>query len=320
MKALICGISGQDGSHLAKFLLRKGYSVVGTSRDVHTSNFVNLRRLGIYSDVDLVSMSLTDFRSIFNVISRYKPSEIYNLSGQTSVSLSFEQPVQAIESISISTLNLLEILRLVDGGTRLYNAGSTECFGETNGFRADETTAFNPCSPYAVAKASSYWLTANYRSSYNLYASTGILSNHESTLRPDRFVTQKIVRAAFDISRGKKNQLSLGNLDIYRDWGWSPEYVEAMWLMLQLPDPSDFVISTGVTNSLRDFVRLSFQYFGLDWENFVRVDPHLFRPTDLVYSASNPAKAQSKLDWKASTLFHDVVSKMCKSVALSLES
>ena len=226
--ALICGISGQDVTYLAQLLLDKGYRVTGTSRDAQITPFANLQRLGIRDRVDLASMVLTDFRSVLQTLAKTEPDEVYNLAGQSSVGLSFEQPVETLESIATGTLNLLEAIRFLARPISLYSAGSSERFGDTGGQPADETAAFRPRSPYAVAKATAYWQVANYRDAYGIYACTGILFNHESPLSPERFVTRKIVAAAGRIARGSAETLRLGNLEIYRDWGWAPEYVEAM--------------------------------------------------------------------------------------------
>lgn len=308
--ALICGISGQDGSYLAKLLLDKGYRVVGTSRDAQMSSFGNLHRMGIRERVELASMAMNDFRSVLNVLAKYQPDEIYNLAGQSSVGLSFEQPVETLESISVGTLNLLEGIRFLNREIRLYNAGSSESFGDAGDAPSNELTPFRPRSPYAVAKATAFWEVANYREAYGLFACSGILFNHESPLRPERFVTQKIVRTACRIAAGSKELLNLGNLDIQRDWGWAPEYVEAMWLMMQQKVPDDFVIATGETNPLARFVEETFIELNLNWQDHVRSDSSLMRPTDLRISAADPTKALKVLGWKAKTCMRDVVRNM----------
>lgn len=310
--ALICGVSGQDGAYLAKLLIEKGYKVVGTSRDAQVSSFKNLHQLGIYDSVSLESMVLTDFRSVLKTISKSTPDEIYNLAGQTSVALSFQQPVETLESISVGTLNLLEVLRFTGSNARLYNAGSSECFGDTAGQPANEGTAFHPRSPYAVAKAAAFWQVANYREAYGLYAASGILFNHESPLRPERFVTKKIIAAASRIAEGSCEKLRLGNLNIQRDWGWAPEYVEAMWMILQQDSSEDFVIATGETYSLECFVEAAFVTVGLNWRDHVVVDNSLLRPTDLMISRANPEKAHVKLGWQARMKMHEVVSLVMK--------
>jgi GDPmannose 4,6-dehydratase len=309
-RALICGISGQDGAYLTQFLLGKGYSVFGTSRDAEINNFNKLKHLAVFDSVSLHSMSPTDFRSVLTVLKAVEPDEVYNLAGQSSVGLSFDQPVETMESIAIGTLNILEAIRFLGGGIRFYNAGSSECFGDTGGVPATEETPFYPRSPYAVAKCAAHMTVANYRESYGLFACSGILFNHESPLRPARFVTSKIVREACAIARGEQAQLKLGNLHISRDWGSASEYVEAMWRMLQIDEPDDFVIATGQTNSLRDFVATTFQMVGLDWSNHVVSDPSLKRPSDIKFSACDPFKAKELLGWTAQTSMRDIIQEM----------
>jgi GDPmannose 4,6-dehydratase len=309
-KALICGVSGQDGAYLAKLLLEKGYDVYGASRDAQGSSFSNLIRLGIKDQVKLESVALKDFRSVLQALMKIKPDEIYNLAGQSSVGLSFQQPVETLESISIGSLNLLEAIRFVDSPIKLYNAGSSECFGETTNRPADETTPFRPCSPYAVAKAAAFWETVNYREAYNLFACSGILFNHESPLRPERFVTQKIVAGACRIAAGDQDSLHLGNLSIQRDWGWAPEYIKAMWLILQQDKPEDFVIATGDTYSLEQFTEQAFSAVGLDWRKHVVSDASIHRITDIMVSKADPSKAKRQLGWEASLVMPDVVRLM----------
>ncbi|MEB3828000.1 GDP-mannose 4,6-dehydratase [Phormidium sp. CCY1219] len=312
-KALICGISGQDGSYLARYLLEKGYTVCGTSRDAQMSSFRNLQRLGIRDRVKLESMSLTDFRSVLQVLTKIQPDEVYNLAGQSSVGLSFDQPVETLESIGTGTLNLLEAIRFTGNQIKFYNAGSSECFGDTGDRRADETTPFRPRSPYAVAKSTAFWEVANYRDAYGLFACSGILYNHESPLRPERFVTQKIIAAACRIAQGSPEKLHLGNISVQRDWGYAPEYVEAMYLMMQHPDPDDYVIATGETHSLEEFVVTAFDCVGLDWQDHVTTDVSLYRPTDIAIGKANPAKAKEKLGWEATSKMKDVVRQMVEA-------
>lgn len=311
--ALICGISGQDGAYLAKLLLAKNYRVYGTSRDAQFSSFRNLVRLGIKQQVHLCSMALTDFRSVLQVVSKIKPDEVYNLAGQTSVGLSFDQPVEALDSIATGTLNLLEVIRFLEQPIRFFNAGSTESFGDTGETVADEATPFRPRSPYGVAKAAAFWEVANYREAYGLFACSGILSNHDSPLRPERFVTQKIVAAAQRIANGSDEVLKLGNTNIQRDWGWAPEYVEAMVLMLQQPGPDDYVIATGQTSSLNEFVETAFEVVGLDWRQHVETDEGLFRPTDIAASRMNPGKANRELGWKATFGLKEIINGMLET-------
>ena len=313
MRALICGISGQDGALLAQLLLEKGYDVVGSSRDAQISNFGNLVRLGIRNKVHLESMALNDFRSVLQVVSSTQPDEIYNLAGQSSVALSFQQPVETLESILSATINLMEVIRFLDRPIRFYNAGSGECFGDTLKEAANEETPFRPRSPYAVAKAAAFWQVANYREAYGLFASTGILFNHESPLRPERFVTRKIIASVCRIAKGSGERLKLGNTTIQRDWGWAPEYVEAMWRMLQREHAEDFVIATGHSHTLAEFADCAFQYFDLDWQNYTDIDPLIFRTTDIPYSCGDPRKALRLDGWKTHTKMKDIVHNMIKA-------
>ena len=311
-RALICGIGGQDGGYLAKLLLDKGYEVYGTSRDKHLMSGRGLHALGIADRVKLFSMAVNDFRSVLTVLAQVKPDEFYNLAGQTSVGLSFEQPVETMESIVIGTLNLLEAVRFLDPAIRFYNAGSSECFGDTGGAPADETTPFHPRSPYAVAKASAFWQVANYRDAYQLHASSGILFNHESPMRAERFVTRKVVAAACRIAQGSGERLVLGDIDIERDWGWAPDYVEAMWAMLQQPAGGDFVVATGRTVSLAYFVECAFQEVGLDWHAHVDTDPGLYRPSEIRVSRANVTRTHEVLQWKHRYEVEDVIRQMVR--------
>ena len=312
-KALICGISGQDGSYLAKLLLEKGYIVCGTSRDAQVSSFRNLLRLGIREKVKYESLVPTDFRSVLQVISKVQPDEIYNLAGQTSVGLSFEQPVETLESIATGTLNFLEAIRFIGAPIKFYNAGSSECFGDIGDHPADENTPFRPRSPYAVAKSTAFWQVANYREAYDIFACSGILFNHESPLRPTRFVTQKIIAAACAIARGSREKLRLGNIAVKRDWGWAPEYVEAMYFMLQQDQPDDYVIATGQSYALEEFIIQAFHCVGLNWQDYVVTDNSLLRPTDLAVSKGNPTKAKEQLGWQAQYKMPDVVRMMIEA-------
>jgi GDPmannose 4,6-dehydratase len=313
MRALICGISGQDGAYLARLLLDKGYEVWGTSRDAQIGGFANLTGLGIREHVRLESMAANDFRSVLNVLRRTNPQEVYNMAGQSSVGLSFEQPVETLESIAAGTLNLLEAIRFLDAPIRFYNAGSSECFGDTGGRAANEETPFRPRSPYAVAKATAHWLVANYRDAYGLHASTGVLFNHESPLRPERFVTKKIVAAAVRIARGARSRLTLGNVEIKRDWGWAPEYVDAMWRMLQQSSGSDFVIATGESHTLGEFAETAFAQVGLDWREHTDLSEALMRPTDLAEGLGDASRAREVLGWSPTYRMPDVVKAMVEA-------
>ena len=310
-RALICGISGQDGSYLAKLLLSKGYQVWGTSRDAQIANRSNLKLLGISEQVTITSMAQGDFRSVLNALTRAEPDEIYFLSGQSSVGLSFDQPAETIESITSGTLNLLEAIRFLGGNIRMYHASSSECFGDVAmNEKADELTPFRPRSPYGVAKASAHWLVANYREAYGLFCCNGILFNHESPLRPSRFVTRKIVSTAYRIANGSSERLELGKVDIMRDWGWAPDFVDAMWRMLQQTEADDYVIATGKSHSLKNFISEAFQCLDLNWEDHVDINNDLFRPSEIIHSAGNPKKAETILNWSSSTQFPELIARL----------
>lgn len=315
-RALICGVTGQDGAYLTQFLLEKGYEVIGTSRNPLEENaYNNLSRLGIQDNFETFKMAPDDLQSVRRTIKRFRPDEIYFLAGQSSVGRSFEHPVETIQSNTLGVCNILEVMKTLDSPPKLYCAGSGECFGDTLGDAADETMPFSPSSPYAVAKASAYWLVNNYRQSYQLFACTGILFNHESPLRPKNFVTQKIISGAKQIADGEKEKLHLGRLDIYRDWGWAPEYVEAMWLMLQQDDCQDYVVATGEMNKLESFVQHAFSYHSLDWRDHVVQNPKLWRPSDHVFSRGNPSKVKAKLGWSARYHMADVVQLMSREIS-----
>lgn len=307
-RALICGVSGQDGAYLAQLLLSEGYQVWGTSRDAQVASFSNLLRLGIRDQVNFLSMAQNDFRSVLSMLSKAEPDEVYFLSGQSSVGLSFDQPAESIESTTLGALNLLEAIRFLDKPIRVYHASSSESYGDVAcGALADELTPFRPRSPYGVAKASAHWLVTNYREAYGLYCCNGILFNHESPLRPARFVTRKIVMAACRIAGGSKERLSLGRLDIARDWGWAPDFVDAMWRMLQQERPDDYVIATGQSHTLEEFVAMVFNQLGLNWRDHVDTDSSLFRPSEIIHSAGNPSKAARVLGWKPSVGFPQMI-------------
>ena len=313
-RALILGVSGQDGAYLSNLLLEKGYEVHGTSRDAELQPFTRLASLGIREQVRTHSTSLRDFREMLQLITSVEPDEVYNLAGQTSVALSFSQPIEAIESIAQATLILLEVVRYLKAPVRIYNASSSESFGQTEpGKASNEETPFVPLSPYATAKATAHWTTANYRHAYGIYACSGILFNHESPLRSERFVTKKIVAAAVAIAAGQLRKLTLGNLAVSRDWGYAPEYVEAMWRMLQQDEPSDYVIATGESHTLEELVEAAFREAGLEWRDHVEVDARLFRPNDLAYGRGDASKAGRLLGWEARTHFHQLVKLLVDS-------
>lgn len=308
--ALIAGITGQDGAYLARFLLGKGYVVHGTSRDAALARVDGLVALGIRDKVVLHSMSPADFQSVTQVIEDVAPNEIYNLSGQSSVSLSFTQPAETLTGITLGTLNMLETLRRLRISAHFYNAGSSECFGDTGAHAANEQTAFRPKSPYGVAKAAAISLVTNYRESYGLFACSGLLFNHDSPLRPSRFVTRKVTAAAARIGAGSRERLALGNLAVRRDWGWAPDYVEAMWKMLQCEQPDDFVVASGVAHSLEEFAATAFAAVGLNWRDYVDHDSSLVRSSDIMCSLGDPSKAAEVLDWRSNVKFPEIVARM----------
>jgi len=310
--ALVCGVSGQDGAYLAELLLNKGYRVIGTSRDAHTNTFANLKKLGIHEKLEYRSLAPNDFRSVLQLLSFTVPDEIYYLAGQSSVGLSFDQPIETMQSISEGVMNLLEAMRFLRISARLFHASSSESFGETYE-PADEKTPFRPRSPYGIAKASAFWLASSYREAYGLHVCNGILFNHESPFRHSRFVTMKVMAAVSRIAQGSSEKLSLGNLNIERDWGWAPDYVDAMWRVLQQDKPSDFVLASGVSHRLEDFVGKAFALVGLDWRDHVDTDPLLLRPYDIGVSKANPAKAAEVLGWRATTTFDEMVKLLFES-------
>ena len=310
--ALIIGVTGQDGAYLARLLKQEGYAVHGTSRDAEVARTEGLAALGVRDSVSLHSLSPADFRSVAQVVERTAPQEIYNLSGQSSVGLSFTQPAETIESIVLGTLNLLEAVRSVDKTIRFYNAGSSEIFGDIGGVAATESTAYRPKSPYGVAKAAAVSLVANYREAYGLFACSGLLFNHESPLRPERFFTRKVTAAAVRISQGHRERLPLGNLSLRRDWGWAPDYVHAMWSMLQQPAAEDIVVASGQSHSLEQFVAAAFANVGLDWRDHVEFDSRLGRPSDIACSFGNAEKAARLLQWRPRVGFTEIVARMIR--------
>lgn len=319
-RALIIGATGQDGAWLTRLLAAKGYDLHGTTRDADMARTDGLEALKLREAISLHSMAPHDFRSVLQTIEKVQPDEIYNLSGQSSVALSFEQPAETMESIVSATLNMLEALRVVGGAIRFYNAGSSECFGDTGRHPANEVTAFRPRSPYGVAKAAAVSLVTNYREAYGLYACSGLLFNHESPLRPARFVTRKIVQGAVRIANGSGERLKLGDLSIHRDWGWAPDYVEMMWAMLQQPRADDYVVASGMAHALEEFVAAAFAAVGLDWRDHVDHDPKLKRPSDIAYSVGDPSKAARVIGWRPNVDFSGVVMRMIKAERDGLEA
>jgi GDPmannose 4,6-dehydratase len=316
-KALITGITGQDGSYLAELLLKKGYEVHGLIR--RASQFNTQRIDHLYSDpheaetrLFLHYADLTDSSSLIGHLHRVKPDEVYNLGAQSHVKVSFEMPEFTAETAAMGTLRLLEAVRTADWPIRFYQAGSSEMYGKVLETPQRETTPFNPRSPYAIAKQFAHYLTIDYREAYGLHASNGILFNHESPRRGGTFVTRKVTRGVAAILAGKQEYLYLGNLDARRDWGYAPEYVDAMWRMLQQPEPGDFVIATGESHSVRELCEIAFGTVGLDWEAHVRVDPNYFRPTEVDGLCGDASKAKDQLGWVAITKFDELVRIMIR--------
>jgi GDPmannose 4,6-dehydratase len=310
--ALISGVSGQDGTYLAELLVANGYRVVGTSR----SASVPAERL--VRGVELRTVDLLDLRQVSELLREVRPDEIYHLAGQSSVGLSFADPVGTFESVAGSTLTLLEAARLAERGVKLFLASSAEVFGDTGG-AADETTPFQPKSPYAAAKAAAAELARTYRLCYGSFVCVGYLFNHESPRRPERFVTRKIVRGASEIALGLKQTLELGDLSVVRDWGWAPEYVDAMWRTLALEAPDDFVLGTGEGHTLRHFVELAFGALGLDAAAHVVEDPALHRPSEVRALCANPAHAERRLGWRATTRLPEIVRRMVEAELAALK-
>jgi GDPmannose 4,6-dehydratase len=313
MRALICGVSGQDGAYLGRLLLEHGYEVIGTSRNADADHTPNLKALSIAHRVQLRPLNVEDFAGVSQLLAEIEPDEIYNLAGQSSVGLSFDQPLETWHSIATGTLNLLEAVRRMDAGARVFNAASGECFGDMGKAAADESAPFKPQSPYAAAKAAAFWAVANYRAAYGIYACSGLLFNHESPLRGERFVTQKIVKSACRIAAGSRERLRLGNVRVCRDWGWAPEYVEAMWRMLRQPIAEDYVVATGESHSLAEFVEAVFTGLGLDWREYVQSDETLLRPADPMVLRANPSKARENLGWQAHSRMQQVAAMMIEA-------
>jgi len=311
MKALITGITGQDGSYLADFLLEKGYQVYGMVRRASTENFERIEH--IKDKITLVQADLLDQLSLIEIIQDIRPDEVYNLAAQSFVPTSWVQPVLTGEFTALGVTRMLEAIRLVDRKIKFYQASSSEMFGKVREVPQNELTPFYPRSPYGVAKVYGHWITINYRESYDIFACSGILFNHESSRRGKEFVTRKITDAVARIKLGLAQELYLGNLDAKRDWGYAGDYVRAMWLMLQQPQPDDYVIATGRNHTVRDFCREAFSYVGLDYEKYVKVDPRLVRPAEVDILLGDPAKAKAKLGWEPKVSFEQMVRMMVDS-------
>ena len=307
-RALITGITGQDGSYLAELLLEQGYDVVGMVRRSSTVNFERITHL--MDDVEFAAGDLLDQMSMIEVLQKHRPEEVYNLAAQSFVQTSFGQPVLTGETTALGVTRLLDAIRIVDDSIRFYQASSSEMFGKVHEVPQSETTPFHPRSPYGVAKVYGHWITVNYRESYDLHASSGILFNHESPRRGLEFVTRKITHGVAQIALGQATELRLGNLDAKRDWGFAGDYVEAMWRMLQQEAPDDFVICTGETHSVREFCELAFGRAGLDYEDHVVVDERFFRPSEVDLLVGDAAKAEAQLGWRPRTRFSQLVEMM----------
>lgn len=329
-RALITGIRGQDGAYLARLLLEKGYDVYGADRRSGESSFWRLRELGIERDVKIRYMDLLELTNIMREIERIKPDEVYNLAAQSFVQASFEQPILTADIDALGVLRLLEALRIIKPDARFYQASTSEMFGKVQSIPQDEKTPFYPRSPYGVAKLFGHWITVNYRESYNMFACSGILFNHESPLRGLEFVTRKLTYGIARIKYGLQDKIRVGNLDSKRDWGYAPEYVEAMWLMIQQAEPDDYIVATGETHSVREFIEFAFKYAGFEivWEGkgleekgldrktkkvLVEVSQEFFRPAEVDLLIGNPLKAREKLGWRPETRFEDLVRIMVES-------
>jgi GDPmannose 4,6-dehydratase len=310
-RALITGITGQDGSYLAELLLSKGYEVIGMVRRSSTVNFERIAHL--QDKITFVPGDLLDEVSLIHILQEHRPNEVYNLAAQSFVQTSFTQPVLTGEITGLGVTRILDAIRLVDPEIRFYQASSSEMFGKVQAVPQTEDTPLYPRSPYGVAKVYGHWMTINYRESYDLHASSGILFNHESPRRGLEFVTRKISHTVAKIKLGQATELRLGNLDAQRDWGFAGDYVEAMWLMLQQDEPDDFVVSTGETHTVRSFCELAFGHVDLDWEEFVKVDERFFRPAEVDLLVGSPAKAEEKLGWTPSTPYADLVRMMVEA-------
>lgn len=310
--ALITGITGQDGAYLAELLLSKGYEVHGLARRSSTAdvNTTRLKWLGIEKDVRIVDGNLTDLSGLARTMRDIRPDEVYNLAAQSFVKSSWQQPILTGNVTGIGVTNVLEALRLESPQARFYQASSSEMYGLIQEPMQSETTPFYPRSPYAVAKLYGHWITINYRESFGLHASSGILFNHESPLRGIEFVTRKVTDAVARIKKGMAKELRLGNIDAKRDWGHSKDYVRAMWLMVQQDEPDDFVVATGRTTTVRDMCRIAFEHVGLNIDDHLVVDPQLFRPAEVEILLGNPAKAKQKLGWEATISLEDMIREM----------
>lgn len=310
-KALITGVTGQDGAYLAKLLLEKGYAVYGLVPRRSSVSTWRLDYLKVTNKINFIEGDLLDLSSLIRAVRESEASEVYNLAAQSFVGTSFNQPLLTGEMTGLGAARLLEAIRLTNKDIKYYQASTSEMFGGLpDRPLQDENTAFHPKSPYGVAKLYAHWMTINYRESYNMFASTGILFNHESPLRGIEFVTRKVSDAVARIKLGKQTELRLGNIDAKRDWGFAGDYVEAMWMMLQQDKPDDFVVATGVTTTVRDMCKIAFDYVGLDYEKYVVIDPKFYRPAEVDILLGNPAKAKAKLNWTPKTSLEQLIKMM----------
>jgi GDPmannose 4,6-dehydratase len=318
MRALITGISGQDGSYLAELLLEKGYDVWGLVRRSPTEPFPNLENVA--DRVKLIQGDMLDQMTLLDALTQSRPHELYNLAATSFVPASWRQPVMTAQFTAVGVTSMLEAIRIVDPRIRVYQASSSEIFGATSESPQNETTPFRPHNPYAVAKLYGHLMVASYRERYDMHASSGILYNHESPRRPPEFVTRKVTRTAAAIKLGRASELRLGDLDATRDWGHSRDFAEAMWLMLQQRSGDDYVVCTGVSRTVRDLAQTAFTVVGLDWEQYVVVDPAFVRPPDPVPLLGDPAKAKRQLGWEPRTSFEDMIAEMVEADVRALEA
>ena len=310
--AMITGITGQDGAYLANFLLNRGYDIIGLVRNNSRTNMKNLKYLGIDDKINFIKIDLLNLSNIVRIIEKNEIDEIYNLAAQSSVGLSFNQPIETLEFNIVSTAKLLEAMRITNPKIKFYQASSSEMFGNVKkkNLPINENFLLRPISPYGISKAASHWITVNYREAHNLFAVCGISFNHESVLRNKNFVTKKIINTAVKISLSLADELRLGNIKVYRDWGYAPKYVEAMWLMLQQDNPDDYIISSGEVHSLEEFVVKVFEKLNLDVDKFVKIDESLYRPNDLEINYGDNSKAKNKLKWNYDMSFNQLICKL----------
>lgn len=312
-KALITGVTGQDGAYLAELLLQEGYEVYGAVRRLSTPNFWRTDYLEVTDKIKIIDFDLLDLSNIIRVLQKIEPDEVYNLAAQSFVGVSFEQPLATADITGLGAARILEAIRIVNPKIKFYQASTSEMFGKVQEIPQKESTPFYPRSPYGAAKMYAHWMTVNYRESYDMFSCSGILFNHESPLRGEEFVTRKITKAVAEIKKGACQELRLGNLDAKRDWGYAKDYVRAMWLMLQQDSPEDFVIATNETHTVREFVEAAFSSVGLDYKNYVVIDPRFYRPAEVDLLIGDSTKAKEILDWEPNVKFEELVTMMVKS-------